>query len=175
MNEAKVKVKVKLLLANLIFYSLALTWLLFTEFQGDIQMKKFYLYFDGFNKFVSAVLLVVSLCLFKRRVRRMKQAKFYPAERLMSVHLAIFCVYILSYFGETITASIMGLTFKDAMFYYFKKPAELLPYCRLIVGNTFFIELSCLMNLCMLVLLTYLSVVFSEPLEDYHQRFLLIF
>ena len=48
-------------------------------------------------------------------------------------------------------------------------------YCRNTISQIFFKDLISVTNYAMLCLFTYLSVKFSEPLENYQEKFLLLF
>lgn len=167
---AKIRtVKVIVVVANCVFYLGVLCFVLLAEFSSYMPKKDVYLYMDGVNKCIAAGLLIYSIVRFKILVRRMGESKdFYSSERLMKLHLAIFITYILTFFGYCLTRSIEEMHHED---WFSKKPLwlnnDLNAYCRNTIANSFFNCFCVLMNQVILALLCYLSIKFSEPLENY--------
>ena len=106
--DAKVKrAKTVIRVANAIFYTLVVGFFLTAEFSARLQAKDVYLYFDSVNKLISALLFVFSILKFRRLVKSMQSnSDFFASERLMTVHLAIFLLYIVGNFGFCVTMSI---------------------------------------------------------------------
>ena len=118
---------------------------------------------------MSGFLIVYSLLLFKGFVKKMRQsnADFFASERLMTVHFAVFVLFIIANFGIciliTIEFALGTLTYDD------------LSHCQYWITDAFFKGLLTFTNVLMLLLFTYLSVKFSEPLKDYRSKFLMLF
>ena len=64
---------------------------------------------------ISGFLILYSLLKFQalRKGMRLSNAEFYASERLMTVHLGIFSLFILSNFGFCINYTIYVLNKKD--------------------------------------------------------------
>ena len=110
---------------------------------------------NGFNTTAIAVLLIYSLRTFKAQVKAMKKSDFYATEMLMSVHLAIFLTYILSYFGALVSGFFQ---------YTATDNQNSVRACRSWITKEAFIDLCTLSSFAMLSLFTYLSVLFCEPI-----------
>jgi len=115
--------------------------------------------------------MVFSLLKFKSLVKTMQLNRdFFAKERLMIVHLLIFLIYIVAIFGYCFTAKEIFVNNVAWWNQVYPDPA-----CRFLITNTFFNVLISVTNSTMIILFTYLSVRFSEPLEDYRAEFLLLF
>ena len=132
------------------------------------HLKRFYLYIylDGFNKVVTAGLLIFSLIKFRRQAKAMDLAEYFVGEKLIALHLVIFIVYILAYFAACISFFMIinaadGLDFKRE--------------CRAVASEQIISVVGNSMNIALTILFIYLSVKFSAPLSDYQEKFLLIF
>lgn len=167
--ERKAKRIRQLLFAcNLGFYCLVLAWLSLVvtfkvreEWQKQIYVND---YASGFNKTVCAALLIYSLVKFRRQARAMDLQEYFGSEKLMSLHIVIFVCSILSYLTAAIsdTASILIATQEESL-------------CRAISSFEIASAITGYLNIGMEVLLIYLSVKFSKPLDDYRRQFLLMF
>ena len=71
-------------------------------------MLSAWFFFDAILKLMSGLLIVYSLLLFKGFVKKMRQsnADFFTSERLMTVHFAVFVMFIIANFGFCINYSI---------------------------------------------------------------------
>ena len=72
-------------------------------------MLSAWFFFDAILKLMSGLLIVYSLLLFKGFVKKMRQsnADFFASERLMTVHFAVFVLFIIANFGICINISIL--------------------------------------------------------------------
>ena len=104
---------------------------------------------------------------------RQSNADFFASERLMAVHFAVFVLFIIANFGTCITSLIGFVRDNDSNNKYEKNDAS--SFCRDSITDAFFSGLTMFTNVLMLFLFTYLSVKFSEPLQDYRSNFLMLF
>ena len=140
-----------------------------------LALGNVWIFFDAALKLVSGLLILYSLLKFKGFVKRIRKsnAGHYDSERLMAVHFGIFSLFILANFGYCITYTIGVLNTDDWNNKLSNDDAS--SYCRYVITYDFFIGLMIVTNWMMICLFTYLSVKFSEPIEDYRSSFLLIF
>ena len=106
--------------------------------------------FDTANKLLPAILLVITILLFRCQVSRLRTRTFFSREKLMLVHTAIFLTYLLAY--------VTNLTLQTE-----RSRVEVYTVleCRLLVSDYFFIWLYTASDVAILVLFTYMSVKFS--------------
>ena len=131
--------------------------------------------FDSGLKLMSGLLIFFSLVKFKRLLRKMRgpNKSFFANERLMTIHFGVFVLYIIGNFGEAIHPLIYLLNKNEWNAKYKEGDGSYL--CRNMITHDVFTGLIISTNCVMLVLFTYLSVKFSEPLGDYRSSFLLLF
>lgn len=93
--------------------------------------------------------------------------EYFGTEKLMSFHLLIFVMSILSYFSACIAYKIV--------YECTQGHCNLIQLCHRV--STWYIikAIDEYLNVSLLVLFTYLSVKFSKPLNDYQTQFLLMF
>ena len=140
-----------------------------------LALGNVWIFLDAALKLVSGLLILYSLLKFKGFIKRIRKsnAGHYASERLMAVHFCIFSLFILANFGYCITYTIGVLNTDDWNNKLSNDDAS--SYCRYVITYDFFIGLMIVTNWMMICLFTYLSVKFSEPIEDYRSSFLLIF
>ena len=139
-------------------------------------MLSAWFFFDAILKLMSGLLIVYSLLLFKGFVKKMRQsnADFFASERLMTVHFAVFVLFIIANFGICINISIEFVHLNEWYHKLFEND-DASSLCRYQITDSFFKGLLFFTNVLMLFLFTYLSVKFSEPLKDYRSKFLMLF
>ena len=119
------------------------------------------------NRTIPAILLVISVVKFRRQSKAMDLQEYFGTEKLMSLHLIIFIASILSFFAGCFAyklisqCSVIGCDEETLCSRY----------------STWLIihSIDIYLNISLIVLFTYLSVKFSEPLNDYQTQFLLMF
>ena len=166
---------------NIVFYTLVLTCFIVGEYyylnlhSVPDSLRTAWLFFDAILKLMSGFLIVYSLLLFKGFVKKMRQsnADFFTSEGLMTVHFAVFVLFIIANFGTCIRNSISLVRYNDWNNKYEENDAS--SFCRDKITDAFFSGLTIFTNVLMLFLFTYLSVKFSEPLQDYRSNFLMLF
>lgn len=119
--------KCKLISVNIVFYLLVALWVVQVIFFVDYPFEGAWNYFYGFINCVSCLLLIYSIVQFKRSLRKMKSKKLFANEKLMVVHVLIYSLYIVSYFGWCVSDKIKADHQAD-LFFFFRKPS-LTPYC----------------------------------------------
>ena len=82
----------------------------------------------------------------------------------MLLHAAIFLLFVCVY-----------ATYLTLFHAYFIAHEETMQKCRLFVSSYYFRWLSKATNIATLMLFTYMSVMFSKPLNGYWENFLLMF
>ena len=107
------------------------------------------------------------------KTMRKSNADFFASERLMSFHFGIFALYILANFGICIRTLIAFLNYDNWSNNYANDDSS--SFCRDRITFVFFNGLTIITNCLMVCLFIYLSVKFSEPLEDYRSSFILLF
>ena len=119
--------------------------------------------------------MVYSLLKFKGLMMTIQKpnAGHFSNERLMTAHLSIFSLCILANFGYYINYAIYEVNRKDWKDEYNNRNPDSL--CRFNIVYTSLYAFLYTTNFLMLCLFIYLSVKFSEPLEDYRSDFLLLF
>lgn len=62
---------------------------------------------SGFNKTVCALLLIYSLTKFRKQAKAMDLQEYFGSEKLMSLHIFIFVLAILSYLAACISFKLV--------------------------------------------------------------------
>lgn len=61
-----------------------------------LKMQKIFI-LDVVNKILPALLLIITIMIFKSQIKKLKACAFFPREKLMLVHTLVFCVFIVAY------------------------------------------------------------------------------
>ena len=158
-------------MANIAFYSINIVWFLTAEFIRDKPMKAFYTYTDAAIKSMIILLLTYSVSCFKKYLRGQEQ--FFASEYIMCIHLTIFICYLTADFCYIVNGAIW-YSHEDLNDKGYPENDQV--YCRYKITNQVFLFLCQICDLFMIILLSYLSVKFSVPLQDdYKTKFLLLF
>ena len=97
--------------------------------------------------------------------QRRSQRHFFANERLMRVHTILFGVFLLIYPARSIMVVLQDKYYNEE---------EWTKYCRLIDFYFLFKVVTSVVNIAILLLLTYMSTKLSRPLKQYWQNFLLV-
>ena len=86
--------------ANVFYYAQLATWagfmLAYTDFEDGAKYAKVRIY-DAVNKLVPAILLIISIVLFRCKLKNQRSNKVFAIEKLMIISLAIFIFYVIIY------------------------------------------------------------------------------
>lgn len=145
--------------ANTYFFLQAATWAGFMfayRSYEDRQIMFKVNKFDIVNIFLPAIVLIISVLLFRCRFNSKQSQKFFARERIIIVHLTIFLSSVILY------AAWQVLTI-----YWSTSPEGSMQVCRLFVSEWYFEFFYKITNIATLSLLIYMSVLFSRPLSGY--------
>ena len=117
---------------------------------------------DAANKFSPAIVLVISVLLFRCRFNGKQSKKVFAREKVIVVHVVLFLSFVITYASFHILSS-----------YYIKSPFGSMQECRLFVSSSYFQCFYITANVSTLILFIYMSVMFSRPLNGYWKEFLL--
>ena len=159
--------RVKLIMnaVNAYFFVQLATWASFMLAYSrlkDIKSNKLVFSFDAANKLLPAILLIISILLFRFKFNSKVQQKVFAREKLVLVHLIIFVSFLIA-FGSYIVLSI----------YSRHPPKGSVLYCRLFLSSWYFNMLKKSANIATLIFFVYMSAMFSRPLTGYWVEFLL--
>ena len=158
-------------IANIAFYSINIVWLLTAEFIRDKPIEEFYAYTDAAIKAMIMLLLTYSVSCFKKYLRGQEQ--FFASEYIMCIHLTIFICYLTADLCYILNAAIW-YSQEDLNDQGYPENGQ--DYCRYKILKQVFLFLCQIADLFMMILLSYLSVKFSMPMQDdYKTKFLLLF
>ena len=135
--------------------------LAYSDFEDIESYDKVY-NFDPANKLLPAILLIISVLLFRCRFNSKQSQKVVASEKVIIIHVALFLSYVMTYAYRLIIFS-----------YYVKSPQESMEKCRLYLTESYFNLFSIVVNIATLILFIYMSVAFSRPLNGYWREFLL--
>lgn len=161
------------MVANVVFYSLVLGFIVYlwvndNDTAPEITERENV--FDVCIKAVSAMLLVFSIAKFRWNISKMKDRDFYQSERVMILHVSFFILWIIAYICLIVSQLILnGYKTTGPNLNYVQG------YCRSTISVQVFYNMMRVTSMAILILLIYLSYKFSEPLNDYKGRFLLMF
>ena len=135
--------------------------LAYSDFEDIESYDKVY-NFDPANKLLPAILLIISVLLFRCRFNSKKSQKVVASEKVIIIHVSLFLSFVVTYASKLIIFS-----------YYVKSPQESMEKCRLYLTESYFNLFSIVVNIATLILFIYMSVAFSRPLNGYWREFLL--
>ena len=86
--------------ASAIFYTLETIWaslMIFNRHESEkLAMDKIFI-LDAVNKILPALLLIITIMIFKGQINKLSARSFFAREKLMLVHTLLFCVFIVAY------------------------------------------------------------------------------
>ena len=118
--------------------------------------------YDGANKLLPAIVLIVSIVLFRCKFNSKQSKKVFAREKIIVVHVIIFLFFLGTYAPSLILYSN-----------YQASPEGSMIECRLFVSHNYFGLFYITANISTLILFIYMSVAFSRPLNGYWKEFLL--
>ena len=118
--------------------------------------------YDVANKFLPAIVLIISVLYLRSRFNGKQSEKVFAREKIIIVHVTLLLSFIITY------ASFL---FLDS--YYMKSTETSMRSCRLFVSFWYFMFAYKTINIATLILFIYMSVMFSRPLNGYWKEFLL--
>ena len=126
--------------------------------------------FDAVNKFLPAILLIISVLLFRHKFNSKQSQKIFAREKIIAIHLGIFISFIIVYapYLALTNGFVLVPKIPDS-----DPPLESMQSCRLLVSYWYFYFFATTINIASLVLFIYMSVMFSRPLTGYWKEFLL--
>lgn len=138
-------------------------WLVVSEvyvFRHDnLSVLLIQLYSAAFSQAVIAVMLISTLIKFRRMIRKLRISDFFhTSKRMLCLHIGIFAIYLVAFLGLCVTGSLIMITSNDS---------NLLLNCRATIAYDICYAFCQATSLLMIVLLTIISVKFSEPISDY--------
>ena len=73
--------------------------------QEDIEIMRKVFKFDAVNKLIPAILLIITVLLFRCRFNSKQSKKVFAREKLIVVHVAIFLLFVTSYAASLVLYS----------------------------------------------------------------------
>ena len=135
--------------------------LAYTDYDDFENMQKVKT-FDPANKLLPAIILIISVLLFRCRFNGEQSQDVVANEKVIVAHLGIFITFVLTYAASIILSS-----------YYFSSTQGSLEKCRYYVAENYFYCFYITVNMLTLILFIFMSVKFSRPLNGYWNEFLL--
>ena len=114
------------------------------------------------NFLLPAIVLIISLLIFRCRLNGMQTRNIFAREKLVAVHIAVFLSFAITY------------TTSFALYsYWYSSPDGSIQKCRFFVAGWYFFLLCYISHIATLILFIYMSVQLSRPLNEYWTEFLL--
>ena len=135
--------------------------LVYTFHEDGASLNKVIEY-DPANKILPAILLIISVLLFRLRFNGKQSQRVIANEKLIVVHVTLFVFYAITYVSYLILTS-----------YFINSAAGTMEQCRFLVTDFYFECFYTTVNIATLILYIYMSVMFSRPLNGYWNEFLL--
>ena len=151
--------------ANTYFFVQVVTWAGFMLAFTDYEDKKRYakvLDYDAVNKLVPAIILIISVLLFRCRFKSKQSQKVFAREKIIVVHVVLFLFFVVVYALNLILYS-----------YWLDSPQGPLHSCRYYLSSVYFELFYISSNIAILTLFIYMSMMFSRPVTGYWEEFLL--
>ena len=118
--------------------------------------------FDAANKFLPAIVLIISVLLFRCKLNGKQSKQVIANEKIIVVHVVLFLSYVITYASYLILDSYSTSSSKETIY-----------YCRVYLSSWYFDFLYITANFATLILYIYMSVMFSRSLNNYWNEFLL--
>ena len=108
------------------------------------------------------MLLIISITIFRCKLNRKQNRKFFAREKIILVQVVIFLLFIVVYAANLVFLSRSQITNEDSF-----------QECHLKLRSLNTLLIFVTVDIAMLILFIYMSVMFSRPLTGYWVEFLL--
>ena len=159
------------MIANIVFYSqLLISLTIWFTWYYTIGKNIIVHNIDVLGKIGAAVILVYSISRLRRSFNNLARSEFQVREKLMCAHTIIFLVQILFVMAQRISSIFLDTTineYSDNTEDCFNLEICMEKACPIIQAGWFLYAASDVLNLSIMVLLIYMSVKFSQPMNKY--------